>query len=43
MIQTWEEEMRQGREVREPSPVVVRVDADYIIQLKSFFKAGEDQ
>lgn len=29
MIQTWEEEMRQGREVREPSPVVVTVDADF--------------
>lgn len=29
MIHTWEEEMWQGREVREPSPAVVRVDADF--------------
>lgn len=29
MIQTWEEEMWQGREVRESSPAVVMVDADF--------------
>lgn len=29
MIQTWEEELWQGRAVREPSPAVVRVDADF--------------
>lgn len=29
MIQTWEEEMWPGREVRESSPAVVTVDADF--------------
>jgi len=29
MTQTWEEETWQRREVREPSPGVVRVDADF--------------
>lgn len=29
MIQTWEEELWQGREVREPSRAVVRVDAGF--------------
>lgn len=29
MIQTWEEELWQAREVREPSPAVLRVDADF--------------